>query len=53
MFSDEVQEAKKEMVSTRSQHPADLPTFAGRGAVLKMRKNRLIYLKKVSWQHQV
>lgn len=47
MFSDEVQEAKKDMVATRSQHPADLPSFAGRATVLKMRKNRLVYLKKV------
>lgn len=48
MFSDEVQEVKKDMVASRSQHPADLPSFAGRAVVLKMRKNRLIYLKKVS-----
>ncbi|CAG9785840.1 unnamed protein product [Diatraea saccharalis] len=47
MFSDEVQEAKKDMVSTRSQHPADLPCFSGRAVVLQMRKNRLIYLKKI------
>ncbi|KAM3963696.1 LOW QUALITY PROTEIN: dynein heavy chain 2, axonemal kl-2 [Aphomia sociella] len=47
MFSDEVQEAKKDMVATRSQHPADLPAFAGRAIVLRMRKNRLLYLKKV------
>lgn len=48
MFSDEVQEAKKDMVASRSQYPADLPSFAGRAVVLKMRKNRLVYLKKVS-----
>ncbi|KAJ0175845.1 hypothetical protein K1T71_009004 [Dendrolimus kikuchii] len=47
MFSDEVQEAKKDMVESRSQHPTDLPSFAGRAAVLKMRQNRLVYLKKV------
>ncbi|KAL4719865.1 hypothetical protein ACJJTC_002863 [Scirpophaga incertulas] len=47
MFSDEVQEAKKDMVSTRSQHPADLPSFSGRAVVLRMRKNRLLYLKKI------
>ncbi|XP_063358685.1 dynein axonemal heavy chain 2 isoform X1 [Cydia amplana] len=47
MFSDEVQEAKKDMVATRSQHPSELPSFAGRAAVLRMRKNRLVYLKKV------
>lgn len=47
MFSDEVQETKKDMVAQRSQYPADLPDFAGRAAVLKMRKNRLVYLKKV------
>ncbi|RVE54736.1 hypothetical protein evm_000503 [Chilo suppressalis] len=47
MFSEEVQEAKKDMVSTRSQHPADLPCFSGRAVVLQMRKNRLVYLKKI------
>lgn len=47
MFSDEVQESKKDMVATRSQHPADLPSFAGRAVILRMRKNRLLYLKKV------
>ncbi|XP_037870398.1 dynein axonemal heavy chain 2 isoform X3 [Bombyx mori] len=47
MFSDEVQEAKKDMVSNRGQFPADLPSFAGRAIVLKTRKNRLVYLKKV------
>lgn len=47
MFSEEVQESKKDMVSTRSQYPADMPSFAGRATVLKMRKNRLVYLKKV------
>ncbi|XP_045516056.1 dynein axonemal heavy chain 2 [Pieris brassicae] len=47
MFSDEVQEAKKDMVSGRGQYPTDLPSFAGRAAVLRMRKNRLAYLKKV------
>ncbi|KOB76208.1 putative 1-beta dynein, partial [Operophtera brumata] len=30
MFSDEVQEAKKDMVASRSQGPAELPSFAGR-----------------------
>ena len=48
MFSEEVQEAKKDMVSTRSMAPADMPNFAGRAAVLRMRKNRLLYLKNVS-----
>ncbi|KAG7305948.1 hypothetical protein JYU34_008511 [Plutella xylostella] len=47
MFSDEVQEAKKEMVDCRSQAPGDMPSFSGRAAVLLMRKNRLVYLKKV------
>lgn len=47
MFSDEVQEAKKEMVDGRSQAPGDMPSFSGRAAVLLMRKNRLVYLKKV------
>ncbi|XP_038214645.1 dynein heavy chain 2, axonemal [Zerene cesonia] len=47
MFSDEVQEAKKDMVSARGQYPSDLPSFAGRAVVLRMRKNRLAYLKKV------
>lgn len=48
MFSEEVQEAKKETVSSRGLYPADLPSFAGRAALLKMRRNRLAYLKKVS-----
>ncbi|CAG4949533.1 unnamed protein product [Colias eurytheme] len=47
MFSDEVQEAKKDMVSARGQYPSDLPSFSGRAVVLRMRKNRLAYLKKV------
>ncbi|KAI5642765.1 dynein-1-beta heavy chain, flagellar inner arm I1 complex [Phthorimaea operculella] len=47
MFSEEVQDAKKDMVVTRGQYPADLPSFAGRAIVLRMRKNRLMYLKKV------
>ncbi|CAG4999301.1 unnamed protein product [Parnassius apollo] len=47
MFSDEVQDSKKDMVSSRGQFPADLPSFAGRAVVLRMRKNRLVYLKKV------
>ncbi|XP_050668613.1 dynein axonemal heavy chain 2 [Leptidea sinapis] len=47
MFSDEVQEAKKDMVASRGQHPSDLPSFSGRAAVLRMRRNRLAYLKKV------
>lgn len=48
MFSEEVQEAKKETVSSRGLYPADLPSFAGRAALLKMRRNRLAYLNKVS-----
>lgn len=48
MFSEEVQESKKDMVETRSQYPADMPPYAGRATVLKMRKNRLMYLKKVT-----
>lgn len=47
MFSDEVQEAKKETVASRGAHPADLPSFAGRAVLLRVRKNRLVYLKKV------
>ncbi|XP_050561707.1 dynein axonemal heavy chain 2 [Spodoptera frugiperda] len=47
MFSEEVQESKKDMVSTRSHYPADMPSYAGRASVLKMRKNRLVYLKNV------
>ncbi|XP_013149055.1 PREDICTED: dynein heavy chain 2, axonemal [Papilio polytes] len=47
MFSDAVQETKKDMVSTRGQYPSDLPPFAGKAVVLKTRKNRLIYLKNV------
>nr|XP_049696661.1 dynein axonemal heavy chain 2 [Helicoverpa armigera] len=47
MFSEEVQEAKKDMVSTRGYYPADLPSYAGRATVLRMRKNRLMYLKNI------
>ncbi|XP_053613118.1 dynein axonemal heavy chain 2 isoform X1 [Plodia interpunctella] len=47
MFSDKVQETKKDLVSCRNMYPADLPSFAGRAVVLRMRKNRLMYLKKV------
>ncbi|CAH0714647.1 unnamed protein product, partial [Brenthis ino] len=47
MFSDEVQEAKKETVTSRGLHPADLPSFAGRAVLLRVRRNRLVYLKKV------
>ncbi|OWR49571.1 putative 1-beta dynein [Danaus plexippus plexippus] len=47
MFSDEVQEAKKETVTSRGTYVADLPSFAGRAALLRVRRNRLAYLKKV------
>ncbi|KAJ8721222.1 hypothetical protein PYW07_001997 [Mythimna separata] len=47
MFSEEVQEAKKDMVTTRAMAPADMPNYAGRAAVLRMRKNKLLYLKNV------
>ncbi|XP_068632350.1 dynein axonemal heavy chain 2 [Battus philenor] len=47
MFSDEVQDTKKDMVANRGQYPSDLPSFAGRAVVLRMRRNKLAYLKNV------
>ncbi|XP_052739543.1 dynein axonemal heavy chain 2 [Bicyclus anynana] len=47
MFSEEVQEAKKETVASRGEYPADLPSYAGRAVLLRLRRNRLAYLKKV------
>ncbi|GBO98710.1 Dynein-1-beta heavy chain, flagellar inner arm I1 complex [Eumeta japonica] len=47
MYNEEVQEAKNEMVIERSQYPTEMPSYAGRAALLIMKKNRLVYLKKV------
>ncbi|XP_046962283.1 dynein axonemal heavy chain 2 [Vanessa cardui] len=47
MFSDEVQAAKKETVSSRGARAGVLPDAAGRAALLRARTHSLRYLKKV------
>jgi hypothetical protein len=47
MFSEEIQEAKKDMMEEKASCSAALPPFAGRVLMTRLKKRHLIKLMKV------